>query len=333
MAGKGLRMRLVPLTHARGAGVGGGSAVFGGAVVPVCAGSVMQSPARGPRSVIYDTRMCELGEGPLWHPLRQQLFWFDVTGHRLLSQHRGEALDWRFPEMVSAAGWLSRDVLLIAGERDLFLFDIETEETETLVELEAGNKVTRSNDGRADAQGGFWIGTMGKKAEPGAGAIYRYYDGALRRLYDGISIPNSICFSPDGKVAHFTDTATQRVMRVALDAEGWPRAEPEVYLDFTGQEVWPDGAVIDAEGRMWLALWGGNGVSAFAPDGSLVRHVALEAPHTSCPSFGGADGQTLFCTSALQGMDAGQRAAFPAAGMTFAVPGVARGQAEHQILL
>ena len=99
------------------------------------------------------------------------------------------------------------------------------------------------------------------------------------------------------------------------------------------QGLLPDGAVIDAEGRMWLALWGGNGVSAFAPDGRLVQQVVLEAPHTSCPSFGGADGQTLFCTSALQGMDAGQRAAFPAAGMTFAVPGVARGQAEHQILL
>jgi sugar lactone lactonase YvrE len=125
--------------------------------------------------MIFDNRPCELGEGPLWHPQRGQLFWFDITGQRMLSVEKGEQRQWRFPEMVSAAGWVDRDMLLIAGERDLFLFDVETEEIQTLVELEADNRTTRSNDGRADPQGGFWIGTMGKKAEPGAGAIWRYH--------------------------------------------------------------------------------------------------------------------------------------------------------------
>lgn len=283
--------------------------------------------------MIFDPRPCDLGEGPLWHPLRGQLFWFDITGQRMLSQHRGETLQWRFPEMVSAAGWVSRDVLLIAGERDLFLFDVETEETESLIELEADSRLTRSNDGRADPLGGFWIGTMGKKAEAGAGAIYRYYRGELRCLFKGISITNAICFSPDGRVAHFTDTKTSRVMRVALDAAGWPQGTPELYLDLTADPSGPDGAVIDAAGLMWLAQWGAGRVSAFAPDGALVRQVEFAAPHTSCPAFGGPGLTTLFCTTALQGMDAAARAAYPQAGGTFALADVAQGQAEHQVLL
>lgn len=282
--------------------------------------------------MIFDNRPCELGEGPLWHPQRGQLFWFDIVGQRMLSVEKGEQRQWRFPEMVSAAGWVDRDMLLIAGERDLFLFDVETEEIQTLVELESDNRTTRSNDGRADPMGGFWIGTMGKKAEPGAGAIYRYYRGELRQLYKAITISNAICFTPDGKAAHFTDTVTKRVMRVALDAEGWPKGEPEVFLDLGHDPSGPDGGVVDATGLLWLAQWGASRVSAFAPDGSLVRHVGFEAPHTSCPAFGGHDLTTLFCTTALQGMDAAARAAHPNAGMTFRAEGVAKGQREHRVM-
>ena len=281
--------------------------------------------------MIYDSRPCSLGEGPMWHPLRNQLFWFDILGQRMLSIERGQPRQWRFPEMVSAAGWVDRNMLLIAGERDLFLFDIETEEVQTLVELESGNRATRSNDGRADPLGGFWIGTMGKKAEPGAGAIYRYFRGELRQLFADITIPNAICFAPDGGFAHFADTATGRVMRVTLDAEGWPNAAPTVFLDLTAEGLNPDGAVIDADGVMWLAQWGAARVAAYDPAGKFLRAVSFDAPHTSCPAFGGADFTTLYCTTALQDMDDAARAKYPNAGMTFAAEHVAKGRAEYQV--
>ena len=281
--------------------------------------------------MIYDSRPCALGEGPLWHPLRNQLFWFDILGQRMLSIERGQPRQWRFPEMVSAAGWVDRNMLLIAGERDLFLFDIETEEVQTLVELESDNRATRSNDGRADPLGGFWIGTMGKKAEPGAGAIYRYFRGELRQLFADITIPNAICFAPDSSFAHFADTATGRVMRVTLDAEGWPNAAPTVFLDLTDKGLNPDGAVIDADGVMWLAQWGAARVAAYDPAGKFLRAVSFDAPHTSCPAFGGPDLTTLYCTTALQEMDDAARAKYPNAGMTFAAEHVAKGRAEYQV--
>lgn len=282
---------------------------------------------------IFDPRPCILGEGPLWHPQREQLFWFDIIGQKLLSQHKGEALHWRFPELVSAAAWVTRDVLLIAGERDLFLFDLESEEIETLVDLKSTNRQTRSNDGRADPQGGFWIGTMGKKAEPGAGAIYRYHKGELRCLFKPITISNAICFSPDGRTAHFSDTVTGRVMRVALDADGWPKGIPETYLDVSAEGLNPDGGVVDVNGNLWLAQWGAARVAAYSPQGDLLQTVSFDAPHTSCPAFGGPDMTTLFCTTALQGMTPEQLQSYPDAGKVFAAKGIAKGQYEHRVII
>ena len=280
--------------------------------------------------MIYDARPCQLGEGPLWHPLRQQLFWFDITGKRLLTRTDAGPVDWTFDEMTSAAGWISHQELLIASETGLYRFNLETGTKTLVTSLEADNPDTRSNDGRADPQGGFWIGTMGKSAEPGAGAIYRYYRGELRRLYPDITIPNAISFAPDGKTACFTDTIKGIVWRVALDAQGWPKGDPETYLDLTAQGLDPDGAVIDASGTMWLAQWGASRVAAYAPDGTFLRAVSFDAPHTTCPAFGG---DTLYCTTALQGMDAAAKAAHPQAGQTFMARGIAIGQLEHQVIL
>lgn len=284
-------------------------------------------------SSVYDTRICTLGEGPLWHPARNQLFWFDILAKTLHTVAEGKPQSWTFDAMVSAAGWGDHDTLLIASERALLRFDLVSGQSTPLLSLEADNPVTRSNDGRADPQGGFWIGTMGKQAQSGAGAIYRFYKGELRKIFDRITISNAISFAPDGKTAHFADTVDGRVMRVGLDAEGWPKGTPEVFLDLRAEGLNPDGAVVDADGLLWLAQWGAARVAAYAPDGSLARSVGFDAPHTSCPAFGGADGRTLFCTTALQGMDDAARARHPQAGMTFFAPGVALGQKEHQVIL
>jgi sugar lactone lactonase YvrE len=282
---------------------------------------------------VFDDRRCELGEGPLWHPLRQQLIWFDITGKRMLSRTKTGPLEWALDEMTSAAGWISREELLVASETGLYRFNLETGTRTLVATLEADLPDNRSNDGRADPQGGFWIGTLGKVhggGHPPKGAIYRFYRGELRKLFAPIAISNSISFAPDGTSACFSDTLTGQVMRVALDSAGWPRGKPEVYLDLRAQGLNPDGAVIDTTGVMWLAEWGAARVAAYAPDGQFLRAVTFDAPHTSCPAFGG---DTLYCTTALQGMDPTARAARPDAGKTFMAKGIAQGQEEHQVIL
>jgi sugar lactone lactonase YvrE len=281
----------------------------------------------------FDDRPCQLGEGPLWHPLRQQLIWFDITGKRMLSRTDAGPQEWQMDEMTSAAGWISRDELLIASETGLYRFNLATSAKTLITPLEDDLPENRSNDGRADPQGGFWIGTLGKQHGddlPAKGAIYRFYKGELRTLFTKIAISNSISFTPDGKTACFSDTLTGRVMRVALDSAGWPKGAPETYLDLTAQALNPDGAVIDTTGVMWLAEWGAARVAAYAPDGTFLRAVSFDAPHTTCPAFGG---DTLYCTSALQGMDAAAKVAHPHAGKTFMARGIASGQTEHQVIL
>src|SRR5690606_28846177 len=122
-------------------------------------------------ATVYDDTRCHLGEGPLWHPLRGQLYWFDILRAQLLTRVGGVTVVRQFDRMVSAAGWIDEDNLLVASETGLSRVGLGGGE-DLVVPLEAGMPGTRSNDGRADPQGGFWIGTMGKQAEPRAGAIY-----------------------------------------------------------------------------------------------------------------------------------------------------------------
>ncbi|MGX1495277.1 sugar lactone lactonase YvrE [Labrenzia sp. MBR-25] len=278
-------------------------------------------------STVFDERQCTLGEGPLWHPERKQLFWFDILNKRLLSRDNGTEKTWQFDEYVSAAGWVSRAELLIASSSKLFLFNLETEASAKICDLEADNAVTRSNDGRADPKGGFWIGTMGFGAENGAGSIYRYYKGELRKLFSGITISNAICFSPDGNTAYFADTDTLTIQQVALDAEGWPAANPTLFTDLSSDGFNPDGAVIDSEGYLWNAHWGASHVARYSPDGKFAEAISMPAKQISCPAFGGADLQTLFATSAADGLTG------EAEGKTYFAQVKVRGQSEHRVVL
>ena len=275
---------------------------------------------------VFDDHPCALGEGPLWHPQRNELFWFDIPGKTL--HCKGKARQrWGFDEYVSAAGWVDRDTLLMASACGLWRVDIPTGARDPVAPLEADNPATRSNDGRADPQGGFWIGTMGIKAEARAGAIYRYYRGEVRQLFDRITISNAICFAPDGATAYFADTFSQSIQKVALDKLGWPRGEPEVFVDLRGDNLNPDGAVVDADGNLWNAQWGAGRVACYDRDGQFKRSIKVPASQTTCPAFGGREGATLFITSAADNSDDVQ------GGMTFATEAGVTGQREHQVIL
>lgn len=278
---------------------------------------------------VFDPRICALGEGPFWHPEREQLFWFDILGQKLMSRVGSDAFEWVFEESVSAAGWVDRETLLIASETALLTFDIASGEHARLVPLEETNTVTRSNDGRADPFGGFWIGSMGKNSERGAGSIHRYYKGVVECLVSDLTVANAICFSPEGDAAYFTDTWSRIIMKQDLDAEGWPKGPAVPFIDMTAERLNPDGAVVDAQGCLWNAQWGAGRVSRYSPEGTLMETLEFPATQTSCPAFGGTDLSTLYVTSAAVDMPADDTSA----GQTFVFDTSVKGQREHRVIL
>lgn len=267
---------------------------------------------------ILDNTGCELGEGAFWHPERGEFFWFDILGRKLY-RHDGAGTEARdLPALFSAAGWIDRDTLVLSGEEGLFRYDLANGRLTQLSPIEEDNAATRSNDGRADPWGGFWASTMGRRAEKGAGSIYRYYRGALRRLHEDITVPNAICFDAARSLGYFADTDRALVWKQALDAEtGWPAGPAEIFLDLTADGLMPDGAVTDAEGNLWIAHWGAGLIGCYSPEGERIGKIAVPATQASCPAFGGADLSTLYVTTAREGMDETALSADAHAGKTF----------------
>jgi sugar lactone lactonase YvrE len=159
------------------------------------------------------------------------------------------------------------------------------------------------------------------------GSIYRYFQGEVRQLVSGMTIPNSICFAPGGRTAYFTDTAVGQIMKQALDPLGWPVGAASVFLDLGAQGIHPDGSVVDANGNLWNAQWGAGRVRCYDANGAVVKTVAVPGRHSSCPAFGGGEFETLFVTTAQEGIanpDASQGPVY------FAKPD-AKGQPEHRV--
>ena len=282
-------------------------------------------------ATVYDARCCHLGEGLLWHPERQQLFWFDILENKLLGRDGGTALEWQFGSNVSAAGWTGHDTLLIADETRLFEFNLETGADTFVAHLEPHDPGSRPNDGRTDPQGGFWIGTMAKRGNRRPGTIYRYYRGELRMLFSNITVPNAMCFTPDGTRAYFSATRDGKIWQTALDNHGWPTGEPSLVLHEEGYLI--DGMVCAADGTLWNAQYKAGRVVHYTPDGVELAVYNLPASQTTCPAFGGPDLTTLFVTTAQQDIDADELAANALHGQTFAIETGTRGQTEHRVIL
>jgi sugar lactone lactonase YvrE len=272
--------------------------------------------------LFIDSR-CELGEGVFWHPLLDRLFWFDILNKTLYSATASGIMVDRFvfDTPVSAAGIIDADHLAIASSAGLYRLELSTDTRELISAIDPPDAGTRSNDGRVNPAGGFWIGTLGLKdaGKVKAGSLYQVRAGKVTKLLSDLNIPNGTCFSPDGRIAYFADTSAGTIRKVALDPEtGLPRGEWQEFVgrDHPGQ---PDGSVVDSEGFVWNARWRGNCVIRFAPDGRVDRVVEVPVPQVTCPAFGGPDLKTLYVVSARENMKADELSAFPESGSVFAI--------------
>ncbi len=284
---------------------------------------------------ILDSTKCELGEGPTHDPFDNRAWWFDIVGKKLFKHDftTSQTSIHDLPFMASQLSAIDENTQLIAAENGLYVRNIQTGALSLHLPLEADNPVTRSNDGRVHHCGALWIGTMGRKAEPGAGAIYHFFRGTITRLFGAITIPNAICFSPDGMTGYYTDTDTAMLMSVSIDPDtALPVDKPRIFHDHRGKNGGLDGAVTDAEGNLWCALWGASALIQLSPEGKILQEISLPVTQPTCPCFIGQNLDRLLVTSAWQGKPA------PAntkgnAGKTLLLKLPVKGKAEPRVKL
>lgn len=262
---------------------------------------------------------CELGEGSSFDDATNTLWWFSILEKKLfeLDLSSGIRTVHQLPFMASVIAPVDSQHQMLATDQGVFLRDRKTGAFTLHCEIEPDKPNNRSNDGRIHPSGALWIGTMGRHAEDGAGAIYHVAQGKVTKLFDRISIPNAICFSPDGRTGYYVDTRVNHLMRVELDpATGLPVGKPELFIDGSGEAGGMDGAICDAEGRLWNARWGAGAVDHYATDGSRIGRYLVPASQSSCPVFIGQGRMAV--TTAWEGLDDAARKADPHAGSLFA---------------
>jgi sugar lactone lactonase YvrE len=289
-----------------------------------------------PSARILDETSCRLGEGPSYEAESDALFWFDILDRKLLEHSFKSGKTWvhDLPFMASAIFSVDADRQMILSEQGLHIRNRASGALSLHAAVEVDNKITRSNDARAHPCGAIWFGTMGIDEETGAGSIYHFFKGQVRVLYPGITIPNSICFSPDGATAYFVDTPTHQLMRVAIDPKtALPVGGPQLFYAHQGAG-WIDGSVCDAPGNVWNARWGAGEVVCLSPEGREISNINVPlSPQTSCPAFVGQNADRLIVTSAHKLMSDAARAAAPAAGKTFIADLKVSGRLEPKVLI
>ena len=236
----------------------------------------------------------------------------------------GAHAQWPFDTDVACCAPLLDGGLLLALRSGLARFDPARGALAPLpVPLPYDPREERFNDGKADPQGRFWVGTIYEPRDPPRAALYRFAAGTLERVAGDITVSNGLAWSPDGRTLYWADTKAHRVQAFDFDAAAGTLSRPRTFAQFAPRAPdqplasyggRPDGAAVDAEGGYWVAMYEGARVLRFAPDGTLTREVALPVRCPTMPCFGGPDLRTLYITTAREKRPADELAREPLAG-------------------
>jgi len=251
-----------------------------------------------PLELIADYQ-CEIGEGPLWHPLEKRVYWTDIPKGRMFHFDPATGKHEQFYEGEVVGGFTIQadgSLLLFQGGGAIRIW--KDGKLTTLIEEVPGEGDSRFNDVIADPEGRVFCGTMAVDAHPGS--LYRLdLDGSIQRLFTGFSISNGMGFTPNLKQMYHTDSPAREIYRYNYDRATGGLSKRQLFVHIAEADGYPDGMTVDAEGCVWTALWDGSAVVRFSPEGEEIWRIPFpKASQVSCAAFGGDDMRDMYVTTA-----------------------------------
>jgi sugar lactone lactonase YvrE len=241
---------------------------------------------------------CQTGEGPMWHPDEQRVYWCDIPAGRLFRYDPATGEHEQCYEGVPVGGFTVQadGALLLFMARGAVKTWRDGELTTVLDEIPDERK-TRFNDVIADPEGHVFCGTMPTRDR--LGRLYRLdTDGTLTMILDEIGCSNGMGFTPDRKQMYYTDSGKREIYRFDYDRATGEIGNQRLFVQVPEDEGVPDGMTVDAEGFVWSARWNGGCLVRYAPDGTEERRIAFPARKVSCVTFGGPDYADMYVTTA-----------------------------------
>jgi D-xylonolactonase len=255
-----------------------------------------------------------LGEGPLWSPREQALWFVDIKQQHL---HRFDPVtgDKKTFDAPSSPGFIAIDGHeYIVGLKDgLHMFEPAGGAFSLLWPVEQDKPGNRINDGARDASGRLWFGTMDNAEAAPTGSLYRLDLDGPKAVESGIAITNGPCSSSNGKIFYHTDTLKRTIYAYDLGEDG-ALSNKRVFATIESGAGFPDGSVVDADGSVWVGLYAGWAARRYAPDGKLMGEVRFPCANITKLAI---VGKTAYATTAWKGLDGAARAAQPLAGGLF----------------
>jgi len=278
----------------------------------------------------------QLGEGALWDAERQVLWFVDIKRYRLWHYDPATGSN-SIAEAPGQIGWAlpAEGGLVLCGLKDgLYTFDPSNQQFSKLMAVPGEPAGNRLNDACTDPWGRVWLGSMDDSESAASGRFYVFDRGDVRPAGpSGISITNGPAVSGSGDRIYFTDTLGKKIMVADLSPSGV--GEARLFAD-TGAlfpDAYPDGPIVDAEDHLWSALYWGERLARFSPDGKLVATVKLPARDITKMALGGANLKTAYVTTATKNLEPDDFARYPGAGKLLSFDSPVAGVAPTRVKL
>ncbi len=259
-----------------------------------------------------------LGEGPVWSPGDDTLWFVDIKGCRIhaFNEATGQTRSFVTPEPAAFVFRHSGGGMVCGLRSGLYRLDPSSSRFDAIVKVDAARPANRLNDGYVDARGRLWFGTMDDEERAPTGALYRFAGGRLDRMDAGYVITNGPAMSPDGRILYHVDTLQRCLYTFDIDGQG-DLSGKRPFVTLAEPDGYPDGPAVDSAGNVWVAMFGGWGVRCYSPQGELLRVIDVPVAQCTKAAFGGPDLRTLYITTASVGLAEGQRLRQPQAGGLF----------------